>query len=123
MRMTIVALRRPLADRMAIHAARMLEDPTSLDKQRAGAFRRIGKRRKRVGPAQILGAGKRCGRGRQNDDDQTCFHRDSLATSKADRRQSALWVAATHRSCRRRHAFKNRVACSTKSSGYWWCAP
>src|ERR1700674_45840 len=27
------------------------------------------------------------------------------------------------RSCRRRHAFKNRVACSTKSSGYWWCAP
>ena len=33
-----------------------------------------------------------------------------------------FWVA-TQRSCRRRHAFKNRVACSTKSSGYWWCAP
>src|SRR6266403_3081630 len=35
----------------------------------------------------------------------------------------SLWVAATQRSCRRRHAFKKRVACSTKSSGYWWCAP
>src|SRR6476646_3235408 len=23
----------------------------------------------------------------------------------------------------RHHAFKNRVACPTKSSGYWWCAP
>src|SRR6202035_2675882 len=34
----------------------------------------------------------------------------------------SLWVA-TQRSCRRRHAFKNRVACSTKSPGYWWCAP
>src|SRR6202171_3801554 len=32
----------------------------------------------------------------------------------------SLWVAAI---CRRRHAFKNRVACSTKSSGYMWCAP
>src|SRR6266850_2743865 len=35
----------------------------------------------------------------------------------------SLWVAVTKRACRRRHAFKNRVACSTKSSGYWWCAP
>ena len=35
----------------------------------------------------------------------------------------SLWVAATQRSCRRCHAFKNRVVCSTKSSGYWWCAP
>ena len=35
----------------------------------------------------------------------------------------SLWVAATQRSCRRRHVFKKRVACSTKSSGYWWCAP
>src|SRR3979490_3432213 len=34
----------------------------------------------------------------------------------------SLWVAP-QLSCRRRHAFKNRVACSTKSSGYWWCAP
>src|SRR6202011_1986413 len=124
MGMTVVALRRSFAYRVAIHATRMLQDATGLHEQRARAFRRIAKRRKGIGPAQILGAGERCGRGRQNDDDQTCFHRqDSLATSKADRRQSAIWVAATHRSCRRRHAFKNRVACSTKSSGYWWCAP
>src|ERR1700676_2689893 len=27
----------------------------------------------------------------------------------------SLWVAATQRSCSRRHAFKNRIACSTKS--------
>src|SRR6266446_641089 len=35
----------------------------------------------------------------------------------------SLWVAVTQRFCRRRHAFKKRVACSTKSSGYMWCAP
>src|ERR1700692_4425517 len=35
----------------------------------------------------------------------------------------SLWVAVTWGSCRRRHAFKKRVACSTKSSGYMWCAP
>ena len=36
---------------------------------------------------------------------------------------SSLWGAATQRSCRCRHPLKNRVACSTKSSGYSWCAP
>src|SRR6266481_4401263 len=34
-----------------------------------------------------------------------------------------LCVAVTQRSCCRRHAFKKRVACSTKSSGYWCCEP
>src|SRR5712691_9898947 len=35
MRMAIIALRRSLTDRMAIHATRMLQDSTRLDEQRA----------------------------------------------------------------------------------------
>src|ERR1700736_6701467 len=36
----------------------------------------------------------------------------------------ARWSGALKASSKYgRHAFKNRVACSTKSSGYWWCAP
>src|SRR6266436_3293415 len=34
-----------------------------------------------------------------------------------------VWGSVTQRFCRRCHAFKKRVACSTKSSGYMWCAP
>src|SRR5438105_15953461 len=52
MRMTIVALRRPLADGMAIQAARMLEDATRLDEQRTGALGLIRDRRECLGSAR-----------------------------------------------------------------------
>jgi hypothetical protein len=73
--MTVVALRRSLADRVAIQAARMLEDTTSLDEQRARAFGLIRDRRECLGPAQIFGARGQCSRARQNDDDQSYFLR------------------------------------------------
>jgi hypothetical protein len=56
MRMTVVALRRPLADGMAVEAAWMLKHPTGLDEQRAGALGRIRDRRKCLGRAEILSA-------------------------------------------------------------------
>ena len=49
--MTVVALGRPLSDRVAIQAARMLEDPTRLHEQRAGAFGLISDRRECLGIA------------------------------------------------------------------------
>src|SRR5213075_1904694 len=65
-RMAVVALRRPLTDRMAILAARMLQDPTRLDEQRARTFGGIRYRRERLRPSQILGAGERPERAREN---------------------------------------------------------
>src|SRR5205814_398718 len=44
MRMAVVALRRALADRMAIQTARMLENAAGLDEQRPRAFGPIGDR-------------------------------------------------------------------------------
>src|ERR1700674_5888235 len=69
MRMTIVALRRPLAGRVAIQAAWRLAAPTSVDEQRTRAFGLIRDRRECLGSAQILVAGERSGRACHNDDD------------------------------------------------------
>jgi len=74
MGMTVVALRRPLADRVAIQAPRMLENSTRLDKQCARAFGLIRNRREGLRPSQIFGAGERSGGARQNDHDERCFH-------------------------------------------------
>ena len=53
MRMNVGALRRPLADRMAIQATRMLEDLAGLDEQGARALGSIGRGREAVGAAQV----------------------------------------------------------------------